>query len=288
VTAAVVARRASPPRWSGGRASTLLADQRPRDGYGEGNEAVSRSTSRSAGAIGILVAAMLLAGCGTGQTSQTASTRSGIDGVNAKIGDILVRDMLIERPAGNEEAYWKTGSEVPLSLRIVNQGEEPDRLIGVVTNAASGIALRQGEATESPSPSVSASASASPSPSASASASPSASASASASPSASASASPSVSASASPSAAPSGSASPSLAPDCTDRVSVDIAPGKRVALAPDAAQYVVLCATVEEIRATNPIAIVLVFEKAGRQQIAVPLQSPEEPLERESPEGEGE
>jgi len=89
---------------------------------------VSRTaTSLSACA---LIGALALTGCGAGQIAGTAEQVATVSGSNATVGPIAVRDAVIvfgEEVEG--DTVYPRGSDAPMSMTIVNQGAEADRLV---------------------------------------------------------------------------------------------------------------------------------------------------------------
>jgi hypothetical protein len=103
---------------------------------------VSRSPrARTAAAvIGALIGAVALAGCGAGQLAATASQVAAVGGANATVGQIAVRNAVVafDGPAATGTAY-EVGGSAPLTMSIVNQGQEADRLVSVSSPAASAV-----------------------------------------------------------------------------------------------------------------------------------------------------
>jgi len=241
---------------------------------------VSRSTIRSARPLArhaaVLVAAAagaatLLSGCSAGQIAETARKVPSVPGVNAEVGDIAIRNAVIAFP---EDEVWKPGSEVPLEMRIVNTGEQPDALVGATSDVASRVELRAGD----DAPTASASPSAAPDRCAGADTMASAAPSASASPSESASVSPSVSATPSASTAP--TEPPTLAP-----LNIEVKPGCLVILDEHTRKLVLVGITpTEGIRAGDLVTVKLTFERAGSVELVLPVEPPATPLPRKSEE----
>ncbi|MFI5955463.1 hypothetical protein [Cryptosporangium sp. NPDC051539] len=126
---------------------------------------MSRSTTRSAGiprrrgrraatliTLG-LVGAAALTGCSAGQVAETAMKVPAIQGVDAHVGDLVVRDAMIAFPA--EGVTWPSGSDVPLTMRLVNNGATADRLVSASSDLTRSVQLRVvaegGQASEEPS-----------------------------------------------------------------------------------------------------------------------------------------
>lgn len=134
---------------------------------------MSRSTTRSAGnalrrgrpaatliTLG-LVGAFALTGCSSGQIAETAIKVAAIPGVDATAGDLAIRNVVVSFPA---EGYtWPSGSNVPLQLTLINNGNTADRLTSVTSDLSSSVTLQEvpegaqasGAPTETPSAAVS-------------------------------------------------------------------------------------------------------------------------------------
>jgi copper(I)-binding protein len=87
--------------------------------------------------LGLVMAAAMLvtSACAAGKQAQTANERPTIDGSNAQIGDIALRDIAIQAPASGT---YETGQDAVLIGIIVNDGAKPDQLTDVTTKAANG------------------------------------------------------------------------------------------------------------------------------------------------------
>lgn len=85
--------------------------------------------------LALLVAALVVAGCGTGQVAQTAEQ----DNTGADAGNELIklRDVVFvfDGPVAGNEVYG-IGETAPLSLTIVNDSAEADRLVAVTSPIA--------------------------------------------------------------------------------------------------------------------------------------------------------
>lgn len=200
------------------------------------------------------LATLTLSSCGAGQITQTDTQVAAVDGANQDAGDIALRDVLLPYPDSGSGAYPK-GSDVPLQVTIVNDGNAPDTLVAVRTPAATRVVV-QGRTTIPPGTSV-----------VSVTADRAGSASQSASPSASASSVPGPSAGATPPSAqpsaeapgPSGESGTALSP-------LDV--GKL---------RIVLIDTTGVVRAGLNTPITFVFKNAGPVTLPVPVGSPLEP-----------
>src|SRR4030081_1810884 len=85
-------------------------------------------------------AALVLAGCGAGQITQTATQEPAINGANAQVGTLYIRDAALQFPPSGPA--YKAGSSAALTLTIINAGQQDDELVGVTTDAASGAVIQ--------------------------------------------------------------------------------------------------------------------------------------------------
>ncbi|MGH3932326.1 MAG: copper chaperone PCu(A)C [Pseudonocardiaceae bacterium] len=90
--------------------------------------------------VACCAAALALAGCGAGLTAQTASQAAAIDGANADLGAIALRNVLMPYPEEHNGTY-PAGSDVPVHLTIVNETTSTDTLVSVTTPAARQVLL---------------------------------------------------------------------------------------------------------------------------------------------------
>lgn len=130
--------------------------------------------SRFGAVFGALVVCVLvLSGCAAGKKAATSEETPAIDGTNASIGTLLLREVAIAPPT-NGPSYAQ-GANANLQLVIVNTGTVADSLTGVTTSSAASVsvaaATASGTPTGSPTDSSSSSASSSASSSSSSSAS---------------------------------------------------------------------------------------------------------------------
>lgn len=79
-----------------------------------------------------LAVAAALAGCGTGQISQTADQASAVNGASATAGDLALRDVRIQAVQAGDAL--ETGSTVDLLFVASNQSPDTgDELTGITT-----------------------------------------------------------------------------------------------------------------------------------------------------------
>ncbi|MFG1920584.1 copper chaperone PCu(A)C [Cryptosporangium sp. NPDC048952] len=255
---------------------------------------MSRWTTRSAGGTGRragtlvtlgVVGAFALTGCSSGQVAETAIKVAAIPGVDAAAGDVAVRNVVVSFPA--EGFSWPAGSNVPLQLTLINNGNTGDTLTSVSSDIAGSVVLQEvpegAQATIGPTETPSAAVSETVSPSAGASVSD--------GPSPSGAVvtgtpTPTLS-NGQPSPAPSrGTPSPVVnSPLATASAAASLpldVPAKRaVPLQPGGPQLVLVGIT----KALDPaatVAVTLTFENGGAVTVNVPFAPPESPLPRTS------
>lgn len=96
----------------------------------------------AAAVIGALIGAVALAGCGAGQIAATAGQVTAVGGANATAGQIAVRNAAVafDGPAAAGAAH-EAGGSAPLTMSIVNQGTEADRLLSASSPVASAVEI---------------------------------------------------------------------------------------------------------------------------------------------------
>ncbi|WP_171198646.1 hypothetical protein [Nakamurella aerolata] len=82
--------------------------------------------------------ALLLSGCAAGQISQTAQQVAAINGGNANVGNIGVRNAMLQTPDG---AAYPRGSSAQLITWLSNAGNTADQLVSVSSPIASNITI---------------------------------------------------------------------------------------------------------------------------------------------------
>jgi copper(I)-binding protein len=97
----------------------------------------SRSSRRSAKltalAASALIGAGAIAGCSAGQVSQTAMQQSAVDGNQAVINNVALRNVRIQAPQTSD--FLRPGATVDLVLVAVNQSPDiTDKLVGITTD----------------------------------------------------------------------------------------------------------------------------------------------------------
>ncbi len=231
-------------------------------------------------AIGAVIGAVALTGCGAGQLAQTSTQVAAVDGAAVTVGTIAVREAQITYGEDAEgAAIYRRGGRAPLEMRIINIGAETDRLMSASSRVAASVQI-SGDATVPGGQSLlvegePAASTASAAPSTTAGLQPGAGE----APATSAAPSPAASASASPfpSVPPSPTASSAAAAPTTGSSSVLGSSGSRSAEA-----QLVLTGLNDDIRAGLTYPVVLVFEKAGPIRLDVPVGTTSAAREAES------
>jgi copper(I)-binding protein len=78
-----------------------------------------------------LGAALVLAGCGAGQITQTDSQQPAVNGTHAQVKTIDLRNAAVQYPKSGPG--YPAGATPALTLTIVNQGTRDDSLVSVTT-----------------------------------------------------------------------------------------------------------------------------------------------------------
>ncbi|MUL84097.1 MULTISPECIES: hypothetical protein [unclassified Mycolicibacterium] len=86
----------------------------------------------SAGLAACGLTAAVLTGCSSGQVSQTATQQPAVNGVNAQVGAISLRNVHLRAP--QQKDYVETGTEAELLFVAANDSTEgPNKLVSVKT-----------------------------------------------------------------------------------------------------------------------------------------------------------
>lgn len=89
------------------------------------------------GIAAILIAAVpALTSCASGSNAETRTQGATVDGVNATVNGIVVRDAFILVPSSGVS---RAGSDVQLHATVVNSAPQADRVTGVFTDLSSHI-----------------------------------------------------------------------------------------------------------------------------------------------------
>jgi hypothetical protein len=204
----------------------------------------SRGRRASRAVVAAAGLTMALAACNAGQEAQTAYQKPGVDGANAQVGALALRNVRLSYPEGG---LYERGGTARLEFVAVNEGDERVTLVEVRTDAASRVTISAAggtpaEGTASATPSESASASTTPS----------------GTPSGSASASGSVTATPSPTATTPASAR------------IDVPANGLVSFHGDG-PAVTLADLTEELRAAQIVRITFVVEPGNETTLDVPV-----------------
>ncbi|MEJ8279529.1 copper chaperone PCu(A)C [Pseudonocardia spirodelae] len=101
----------------------------------------ARTLAGVAGAVALT--GLLVSGCGAGQIAQTAEQVAAVNGINATVGSVDVRDVQIAYPSApaGPDALYRQGGSAPLQGTFVNTGSVADRLVSVSSPAASSVRI---------------------------------------------------------------------------------------------------------------------------------------------------
>ena len=102
----------------------------------------SALTSRARLVAAAAIVPALLAGCGSGINPETYKERQLADATNASLGDVSAGNVYLN-PTQDGSPH-PPGSDVTGGLTLSNRGEQPDRLVGIRSDAASSITLLDG------------------------------------------------------------------------------------------------------------------------------------------------
>jgi len=105
----------------------------------KGKDCDVRLQNRRVLGAGVLMfgAALVLAGCGAGQITQTDSQQPAVNGTYAQVKTIALRDVAVQYPP--QGPGYAAGAKPSLTLTIINQGTQDDTLVSVaLDNGATG------------------------------------------------------------------------------------------------------------------------------------------------------
>ncbi len=92
-----------------------------------------RSTRVATLAAGGLIGAVALAGCSAGQLSQTATQESAVDGSQAVLKNVALRNVRIQAQQNTD--FLRPGATVDLVLVVINESPDvADKLVGISTD----------------------------------------------------------------------------------------------------------------------------------------------------------
>ncbi|WP_447002527.1 copper chaperone PCu(A)C [Saccharothrix isguenensis] len=83
----------------------------------------------------VVMAAVAVAACGEPQRQ----LESGTMGSNGQVGDVVLRNVVVEAPPGHA---WEPGDEARVRLTVLTGADQPDALVEVRTGAATRVELR--------------------------------------------------------------------------------------------------------------------------------------------------
>lgn len=101
----------------------------------------SRVIARIASTVLVASAALALAACSAGQITQTDTQMAAVNGDRASVGQLQISDAKLAFPPGDAR-HWAAGSDVPLSMSIVNNGEQDDQLLSVSTPLSDDVRIK--------------------------------------------------------------------------------------------------------------------------------------------------
>ena len=89
-------------------------------------------------AVAVGLVALGIAGCSSGQVTQTDTIEPAVNGNQGNVGSIALRDGVVAYP---ESGGYDAGGDAPLTLAIVNVGGTDDELTSVTSPAAATVEL---------------------------------------------------------------------------------------------------------------------------------------------------
>jgi copper(I)-binding protein len=89
-------------------------------------------------AVAVGLVALGVAGCSSGQVTQTDTIEPAVNGNQGNVGNIALRDVVLAYP---ESGSYDAGGDAPLTLAIVNIGGTDDELTSVSSPAAAKVEL---------------------------------------------------------------------------------------------------------------------------------------------------
>ncbi|HEY0806783.1 MAG TPA: hypothetical protein VGD84_17045 [Pseudonocardiaceae bacterium] len=119
---------------------------------------VAQSTTTRRRVLGRVVPAVLgmgvavvLAGCGAGQITQTNTQSPSVNGASGNVGPIALRDVQLAAPP-NPQGVYQPGSSAKLIATIVNTALTSDALVRVSTPAATSVLINGSPSGSAPLP----------------------------------------------------------------------------------------------------------------------------------------
>ncbi|MCW2717106.1 copper chaperone PCu(A)C [Pseudonocardia sp.] len=98
-----------------------------------------RTRRTGVAAIGVVIGALALAGCGAGQITQTSTQVSAVGGAQATVGSIAIRDAQFEYTAAKGASIYTRGGDAPLQMTIVNSAGTDDKLVSASSPVAQSV-----------------------------------------------------------------------------------------------------------------------------------------------------
>ncbi len=95
-----------------------------------------RTRRTGVAAIGVVIGALALAGCGAGQITQTDTQVSAVNGAQATVGAMAIRDARFEYTATASASVYPTGGNAPLKMTVVNSAGTDDKLVAATSPVA--------------------------------------------------------------------------------------------------------------------------------------------------------
>jgi copper(I)-binding protein len=95
-----------------------------------------RTRRTGVAAIGVVIGALALAGCGAGQITQTNTQVSAVSGAQATVGAIAIRDAEFEYTATASASVYPTGGNAPIAMTVVNSAGTDDKLVSATSPVA--------------------------------------------------------------------------------------------------------------------------------------------------------
>lgn len=98
-------------------------------------QSLTASRRAVATAVFALGLGLTVAGCGAGQVTQTDTQVAAVNGASGQVGAIAVRDAQLAFPDSSDK-YYRSGSDAPMIVTIVNNGTTPDQVVSVTSDLA--------------------------------------------------------------------------------------------------------------------------------------------------------
>jgi len=98
-----------------------------------------RTRRTGVAAIGVVIGALALAGCGAGQITQTSTQLSAVGGAQATVGPVAIRDAEFEYAPTDNASVYTRGANAPLKMSVVNSGAGDDRLVSASSPVATSV-----------------------------------------------------------------------------------------------------------------------------------------------------